>query len=70
MNVKPDNIPTVAIVHGEDPFPLVREALTLIHAERIIKPTDRIVLKPNYVEPMKPETGVTTDPRVLEAAIV
>jgi len=48
---------------------MVREALDLIGAKRVIKKTDRIILKPNYVEPMMPDTGVTTDPRVIEAVI-
>jgi len=61
--------PTVAIAHGRDPFAMVREALDLIGAAQIVAPTDRIVLKPNYVEPMMPETGVTTDPRVIEGVI-
>jgi uncharacterized protein (DUF362 family) len=61
--------PTVAIAHGTDPLPMVREALDLIGAKRVIKKTDRVILKPNYVEPMMPDTGVTTDPRVIEAVI-
>jgi len=62
--------PTVAIAHGKDPLAMVRQALDLIDAARIVAPTDRIVLKPNYVEPMMPDTGVTTDPRVIEGVIV
>jgi uncharacterized protein (DUF362 family) len=61
--------PTVAIAHGTDPFPMVREALGLIGAARVVTRSDRIVLKPNYVEPMIPDSGVTTDPRVIEAVI-
>jgi uncharacterized protein (DUF362 family) len=61
--------PTVAIAHGTDPFPMVREALNLIAAKRVIRPSDRIILKPNYVEPRMPDTGTTTDPRVIEAVI-
>ena len=61
--------PTVAIAHGTDPLAMVRDALELIGAARIVAPTDRIVLKPNYVEPMMPDTGVTTDPRVIEGVI-
>jgi len=61
--------PTVAIAYGRDPFAMVRQALDLIDAARIVAPTDRIVLKPNYVEPMMPDTGVTTDPRVIEGVI-
>ncbi|GAH80484.1 unnamed protein product, partial [marine sediment metagenome] len=61
--------PTVAIAHGKDPLAMVRQALDLIDAAQIVAPTDRIVLKPNYVEPMMPDTGVTTDPRVIEGVI-
>jgi len=61
--------PTVAIAHGRDPLVMVPKALDLIDAAHIVAPTDRIVLKPNYVEPMMPDTGVTTDPRVIEGAI-
>ncbi len=61
--------PTVAIAHGKDPFAMVRQALELIGAAQIVAPNDRIVLKPNYVEPMMPDTGVTTDPRVIEGVI-
>jgi len=61
--------PTVAIAHGTDPLPMVREALDLIGAKGVVEKTDRIILKPNYVEPMMPDTGVTTDPRVIEAVI-
>ena len=48
---------------------MVREALDLIGAARLVAPAGRIVLKPNYVEPHRPETGTTTDPRVIEAVI-
>jgi len=66
-SIVPD--PTVAIAHGTDPLAMVREALDLIDAAQIVAPNDRIVLKPNYVEPMMPDTGVTTDPRVIEGVI-
>lgn len=59
--------PIVAIAHGEDPRAMVREALDGIEAARLVAPGDRVVLKPNYVEPIRPEDGVTTDPRVIEA---
>ncbi len=60
---------TVAIAHGEDPHALVFDALGRIGAAERVRPNDVVVLKPNYVEPMLPETGVTTDPRVIEAVI-
>ena len=62
--------PKVAIAHGRDPEPLVRRALQLIEAAQVIAPGARVVLKPNYVEPRAPETGVTTDPRVIETVVV
>ena len=46
---------------------MVAEVLDSIEASQVVKPADRVVLKPNYVEPMMPDTGVTTDPRVIEA---
>ena len=60
----------VAIVYGQAPGAMVREALELIGAGEVVSPDDRVVLKPNYVEPMMPDTGVTTDPRIIEAVIV
>lgn len=61
--------PRVAISHGEDPRALVFAALEQITAAEVVKPDDVVVLKPNYVEPMLPDTGVTTDPRVIAAVI-
>jgi uncharacterized protein (DUF362 family) len=49
---------------------MVRFVLETIDAAQAVKPGDRVVLKPNYVEPRMPETGTTTDPRVIEAVIV
>ncbi len=61
--------PLVAIAHGEDPRRMVFDALRRIAAAHVLKPDDRVVLKPNYVEPRMPDTGVTTDPRILAAVI-
>jgi len=61
--------PTVAIAHGQDAYALVREALQEIDAADVVSADDRVVVKPNYVEPMMPETGTTTDPRVVEAVV-
>ena len=59
----------VAIAHGEDVGAMVRDALENIEAGKVVRPGDRVVLKPNYVEPRMPDTGVTTDGRVIEAVI-
>jgi len=61
--------PTVAIAHGTEPGSMVCEALDAIVAEPRVRSTDRIVLKPNYVEPIMPDTGTTTDPRVIDAVV-
>jgi uncharacterized protein (DUF362 family) len=60
----------VAISQGEDPEAMVRRVLEQVGAAQAVQPGDRVVLKPNYVEPRMPETGVTTDPRVIEAVIL
>jgi uncharacterized protein (DUF362 family) len=49
---------------------MVREALERIGASQVVRRDDRVVLKPNYVEPMLPDSGVTTDPRIIEAVIL
>jgi len=46
--------PRVAIAHGEDPKAMVHQALALIEAPRVVRRDDRVVLKPNYVEPHDP----------------
>lgn len=66
---------TVAIAYTEDHAAdriraAVREALDLIAAAEVVSADERVVLKPNYVEPMMPDTGVTTDPRVIEAVVL
>ncbi|HID91328.1 TPA: DUF362 domain-containing protein, partial [Candidatus Bathyarchaeota archaeon] len=46
----------------------VRRALRLIGGVRgIVKPGDKVLIKPNYMMPKHPRTAVTTDPRVVEA---
>jgi uncharacterized protein (DUF362 family) len=61
--------PLVAIAHGRDPRRMVREALERIGAARAVDVSGRVVIKPNFVEPRKPETGVTTDPQVIAAVV-
>ncbi len=59
----------VAVVKGEKPESMVRKALSLIRAEKLVSPKDRVLIKPNYISALHPSTGVTTDPRVVEALI-
>jgi uncharacterized protein (DUF362 family) len=59
----------VAIAKGSDPYKTTRQALTLINDDFSVKPSDRIIIKPNIVRPVAPEEGITTDARVVEAII-
>jgi uncharacterized protein (DUF362 family) len=58
-----------AIVKGENPVSMTKQALELINARAAVSPGDRVLIKPNCVVPKHPSTGVTTDPRVVEAII-
>jgi len=59
----------VALVKGTEPKTMVLRALSMIEAENIFTKEDKVLLKPNYVRPVKPSTGVTTDSRVVEGII-
>ncbi len=60
---------SVAIVRGKHPSKMVNHTLKLIEAKELIKPTDNVLIKPNYVRSRHPSTGVTTDSRVVESVI-
>jgi len=59
----------VAIVKGENPKEIVRKALRLIKYEKLIMPEDKVLIKPNYVVAKHPNTGITTDSRIIEGII-
>lgn len=59
----------VAIVKGEEPISMSRQAFTLINAADVLHPDDRVLIKPNCVVPKPPSTGVTTDAHVVEGVI-
>ncbi len=60
----------VSIVRAEDPVAAVKEALDLIGGmERVIHPGDRVLIKPNFGVNVSYETGIITDPRVVDALI-
>ena len=63
------NSPRVALVKGSDPFTTTTQALKIIHDDIQFEPNDRILIKPNCVRPVAPNTGVTTDAGVVEAII-
>jgi uncharacterized protein (DUF362 family) len=65
----PQNKTRVAIAKGSDPYMTTTQALKLVQDDFTVKPGDRIVIKPNIVRPDSPESGITTDVRVVEAVI-
>jgi uncharacterized protein (DUF362 family) len=60
---------SVAIVKGKQPSKMIERALELIVAKELIKPEDKVLIKPNYVDAKHPSTGITTDSRVVESLI-
>lgn len=59
----------VAIVKGEDPKRVATRALKLIDAGDLVSPSDKVLIKPNYILAKPPESGITTDPRVIDSVI-
>jgi uncharacterized protein (DUF362 family) len=60
---------SVAIVKGNEPIAMSRQAFTLINAAHMLHADDRVLIKPNCVVPKHPSTGTTTDARVVEGVI-
>jgi len=59
----------VAIVKGTDPKLTALRALKMIDAETIVPTRGNVLVKPNCVVARDPSTGITTDPRVVEAIV-
>jgi uncharacterized protein (DUF362 family) len=59
----------VAVIKGKNPKEMVRKALILIKYEKLVKPEDKVLIKPNYVAAKHPDTGITTDSRIVEGII-
>jgi uncharacterized protein (DUF362 family) len=59
----------VAIVRGERGLEPVYKALDLIEYEKILEPYEKILIKVNLITSHRYETGITTDPIVVEAVI-
>lgn len=62
-------VTSVAIVKSLQIPRIVDEALELIGAEGLIRPEDRVLIKPNYVVAKHPSTGITTDSAIVEGII-
>ena len=59
----------VAIVKGERGLEPVFRAIDLIPFEKALEPYDTVLVKPNLITSNTYETGITTDPIVIEAVI-
>jgi len=59
----------VSIVRSNDPVDGPKKALDMIGADKILDRYERVLIKPNYVNSSRPETGVTTDPRVVRGIV-
>lgn len=59
----------VAIVKGERGLDPVYKALDLIPYKEAVEPWDTVLVKPNLITSHTYETGITTDPIVVEAVI-
>ncbi|MBT3283541.1 DUF362 domain-containing protein [Candidatus Bathyarchaeota archaeon] len=59
----------VAIVKGTNHYETTKQALGLVIDEVDVEPDDRVLIKPNCVSSKPPNTGVTTDSRVVEPII-
>jgi uncharacterized protein (DUF362 family) len=59
----------VSIAHTSDPVEGPKKALDMIGAGDILDRYERVLIKPNYVNSSRPETGVTTDPHVVKGIV-
>jgi len=59
----------VSVVKGERGLEPVFDAMNLIPFKEAIEPHNTVLVKPNLITSHSYETGITTDPIVLEAVI-
>jgi uncharacterized protein (DUF362 family) len=60
----------VAIVKGQDPEEMVKEAISLVGGmEGIVRKGDTVLIKPNICLPLPPEKGDSTDPQVVASLV-
>jgi len=60
---------SVVIVKGTNPSKMVQQALQMMQARQLVRPEDKVLIKPNYVVARSPSTGISTDSRVIEGLI-
>lgn len=60
----------VSVIQNEDVKLAVQKVISLLGGiERFIRPQDKVIIKPNLVVDLPSDTGVTTDPRVVQAIV-
>ncbi|MCX7773030.1 MAG: DUF362 domain-containing protein, partial [Clostridia bacterium] len=59
----------VAIVQNFDESAALMEALTLLRAQELVSPEDVVVITPNWVKKMQPESGVVVGSETLRTLI-
>jgi len=61
----------VAIIKGTDPIETTVKALDTIQPDvgSVLSRKKPILIKPNYINPKHPSTGITTDSRVIEGVV-
>jgi len=75
LNIKPGvlaqkPLPDLAIIQGESPALLAKEAVSAIGGiKRFIKKGDKVILKPNIGWDRKPEQGACTNPEIVKALV-
>ncbi|MCD6528863.1 DUF362 domain-containing protein [Candidatus Bathyarchaeota archaeon] len=60
----------VSVVQHESPSYAVRKAVDLLGGiEKFVNPQDKVVIKPNLTTALPSDTGLTTDPRVVQEIV-
>ncbi len=59
----------VGLIRNRDPYQAVQQVLEIVQAKSLLQPTDKVLIKPNYLSSKHPSTGITTDTRVVWSII-
>ncbi|MFX0163037.1 MAG: DUF362 domain-containing protein, partial [Candidatus Hodarchaeota archaeon] len=60
----------MSVIQNADVKLAVQEAISLVGGiESFVRPHDKVIIKPNLVTALPSDTGVTTDPRVVQAIV-
>ncbi len=59
----------VSIVKGQNVGQMLQETFETLNCDNLVEPGERVLVKPNCISPKPPESGVTTDLRIIEVAV-